>query len=535
MVEVLSEIFSWLQTGEDTIEGVDYRSLAALARTCRSFKEPALDALWAYIYQLPRLIRSLPESVLERNSKKEVVGVRPLAPNEWSRLYSYSSRVKDVAISEVHPTRNFILHLLASPPPDMGFMFPKLRRLLVVDEKGSLRFPEYRFLLGPHIIDLEYTLGWNPSVNDDVTKAIIASLPEVCPNIRHLQVIWKIYHAADWAVDVISETAPQLKSLEELICPMLNTYGMTQVSQLASLQYLVLEESVTDLAQGANDVYEFANLEFLGVTLWDLAKMTSFFQLLERLPGSFAAHVHTSPSLPALESFFCDIPRNNLNVHNVEVVYERASMDSFWPMGRIHRHHGPSITIHTFTPLRQFSSLRSLDIEVTIPISLSDADIEDLSLAWPNLVDIRLNEKNLWGEGILSVTGLEILIRNCDLAYIGLSLDASKLYGLPREYPADGYANDIVPTLPVSDSRIGDPVTLSLLLACLFTAKSFAPRVEKFPVHPLEVIRHETSVAACIREIREMERDDKAFWRKWPPGEEVMETLREICEREIRR
>lgn len=36
--------------------------LAALARTCRTFKEPALDVLWAELTNLSPLVRCLPEA-----------------------------------------------------------------------------------------------------------------------------------------------------------------------------------------------------------------------------------------------------------------------------------------------------------------------------------------------------------------------------------------------------------------------------------------------------------------------------------------
>ena len=39
-----------------------FPALAALARTCRAFKEPALDALWRELIDLSPLVRCLPEA-----------------------------------------------------------------------------------------------------------------------------------------------------------------------------------------------------------------------------------------------------------------------------------------------------------------------------------------------------------------------------------------------------------------------------------------------------------------------------------------
>ena len=61
--EILSNIFShydpypWTAAGRN-----DLRLLAALARTCRTFKEPALDMLWQNLRDLSPLAQCLPEA-----------------------------------------------------------------------------------------------------------------------------------------------------------------------------------------------------------------------------------------------------------------------------------------------------------------------------------------------------------------------------------------------------------------------------------------------------------------------------------------
>ena len=65
--EILSNIFShydpypWTAAGRN-----DLRLLAALARTCRAFKEPALDMLWQNLHDLSPLARCLPEASHKR-------------------------------------------------------------------------------------------------------------------------------------------------------------------------------------------------------------------------------------------------------------------------------------------------------------------------------------------------------------------------------------------------------------------------------------------------------------------------------------
>lgn len=47
-------------------------ALPALARTCRTFKEPALDLLWGKLHSLAPLAQCLPEACLDLTSTDEV-------------------------------------------------------------------------------------------------------------------------------------------------------------------------------------------------------------------------------------------------------------------------------------------------------------------------------------------------------------------------------------------------------------------------------------------------------------------------------
>jgi hypothetical protein len=58
--ETLLDIFATVR--EDSRLSV----IAALARTCKAFKEPALDILWQHICGFEPLMLCLPEGVVER-------------------------------------------------------------------------------------------------------------------------------------------------------------------------------------------------------------------------------------------------------------------------------------------------------------------------------------------------------------------------------------------------------------------------------------------------------------------------------------
>ncbi|KAJ7226753.1 hypothetical protein GGX14DRAFT_488260, partial [Mycena pura] len=65
--------------------------LAALARTCKIFKEPALDALWRSQHTLDNILRLLPS-----NAWSHII--RRIEQREWKIPLTYSRRVRSLSL-----------------------------------------------------------------------------------------------------------------------------------------------------------------------------------------------------------------------------------------------------------------------------------------------------------------------------------------------------------------------------------------------------------------------------------------------------
>ncbi|KAG1846077.1 hypothetical protein DFJ58DRAFT_664029 [Suillus subalutaceus] len=62
-----------VSAAEGTWAFIDMRkTLLALALTCKSFTEPALDLLWRHLGRLEPLIRCLPQSLWKQNGNRLV-------------------------------------------------------------------------------------------------------------------------------------------------------------------------------------------------------------------------------------------------------------------------------------------------------------------------------------------------------------------------------------------------------------------------------------------------------------------------------
>ncbi|OAX35286.1 hypothetical protein K503DRAFT_697250 [Rhizopogon vinicolor AM-OR11-026] len=73
--EILLVVFTIIREEPGTRDSLkrDTNSIAALARTCRTFKEPALDVLWENISGIKPLISFLPEGVISRTAERKLV------------------------------------------------------------------------------------------------------------------------------------------------------------------------------------------------------------------------------------------------------------------------------------------------------------------------------------------------------------------------------------------------------------------------------------------------------------------------------
>ncbi|OAX31738.1 hypothetical protein K503DRAFT_703255, partial [Rhizopogon vinicolor AM-OR11-026] len=120
----------------------EYSTIAALARTCRAFKEPALDVLWKNMDGLGPLVSCLPENVKldVLNSDPNVISWiflihveqslrRPPFVEEWMIFGQYAHRIHSLTIcySGLNEISDLVVEALVSAPSSV--MLPNLRTL----------------------------------------------------------------------------------------------------------------------------------------------------------------------------------------------------------------------------------------------------------------------------------------------------------------------------------------------------------------------------------------------------------------------
>ncbi|KAJ7054945.1 hypothetical protein C8F01DRAFT_1161873, partial [Mycena amicta] len=120
----------------------DTAALACLARTCRIFMDPALDALWMQQTTLNNIMKCLPsdcwkETIVANASLSAIRLLRPLKAADWRIASKYRTRIRSLELyflDDDFPTSELFDALSLAFPAEC--VFSKLRSL----EHPSLAF-----------------------------------------------------------------------------------------------------------------------------------------------------------------------------------------------------------------------------------------------------------------------------------------------------------------------------------------------------------------------------------------------------------
>ncbi len=174
------------------------RSVSRLARTCKAFKEPALDVLWRDLDSLTPLLGLFPSTLLKRarrpglglvrllslSAPQESLLTRVLAPaasallstldeqtkpperEDWSRVLAYGVRVKSIGYVELSGNiAPSILPMLEEHRP-VTYILPNLTSLTWKVETAA-NLERCRMFMGPHVEAVTLEVGSkSPKIND---------------------------------------------------------------------------------------------------------------------------------------------------------------------------------------------------------------------------------------------------------------------------------------------------------------------------------------------------------------------------------
>ncbi|KAJ7609222.1 hypothetical protein DFH06DRAFT_1485918 [Mycena polygramma] len=158
MPEILDMIFDHIDQ-DFTIRRL--KTWAYLARTCRTFQNPALNALWGDQTSLVPALSCFPDDLWERaTDSKTFLGVRrPLTAADWERPMFYWNRIRSLGIGSLD-TRKIspdVCELLRLSCPT-EHLFPNLQHLGCLDDQPA-NFPVSAMFFSPRLTSIRLAAG----------------------------------------------------------------------------------------------------------------------------------------------------------------------------------------------------------------------------------------------------------------------------------------------------------------------------------------------------------------------------------------
>ncbi|KAF8126051.1 hypothetical protein EV363DRAFT_1349628 [Boletus edulis] len=381
--EILLEIFGQCYDREESTMRINKTDLPALARTCKAFRDPALDILWAELYSLAPLIRCLPGASSQIVDKDTLYSLnRPLKQADWDIILNFTCRVRICRLYRSFGVTSECVEELSKPPTSTVSIFPNLCNAWISGPTND-RFPFLRHLPGPRLVVIKL----QPEVKDARDrKDAIEVFRERCPNTTTFD-----YDSRELDNGVISSLICQWSKLRSVNCPLVvpTIASLTHLSNMPHLHYLSVElcNALVDRVQSTwpspskltfptliqyhlrsqywapvsrfFDHLRLPAVEQVNVKLISLPIEQDFKSLLAALPGTCnhqsLIDIHIYINLPETEQGFRPVP---------DPLY---------------------IKFHHLYPLTVFVNLRAIRIQLFRGVDFSEQELLQLALSWPRL------------------------------------------------------------------------------------------------------------------------------------------------------
>ncbi|KAI6006302.1 hypothetical protein F5J12DRAFT_913258 [Pisolithus orientalis] len=317
--DILYLIIGFLEGDGYRSSFISYKDVARLARTCKAFKDPALDALWRTQSSLSPLVMCLPSRFWTRgNRSRNAVGYNrgtpssPVAPQpsheDWLALKRYSRRIQAFDCTTLYLPGVCSNTLSAIFQPGLFHeLFPSLRALdfNLFNNREHL-YAQPIMLLAPmrlpHLLHLAFTISEHHRRQDP--NEILHFPPNCVPSLQTL----RIDAARDDANQHITPVRlavnfggfPYLRILslsDNVDVSPSDLRALIHLQDLYELTVTLPDDFDIDIHPSMQSI--LPSLGDLDVTVGSLNRGTSFLSIIS---SSTLGHVRISHRLPATQS-----------------------------------------------------------------------------------------------------------------------------------------------------------------------------------------------------------------------------------------
>ncbi|KAH7890283.1 hypothetical protein F5I97DRAFT_7483 [Phlebopus sp. FC_14] len=432
--EILLEIFSQFDSRRIDYQSVKTasRSLARLARTCRAFKDPALDTLWASLDSIDALIQCLPGAwtaypLWDRDANGNILGrwprylegsfgfVRPLTDDDWPIIMSYARRVRELTIrnDELHfRSIDSFLHLVNAPTAP-ALLFPNLRVLSWFDDRDEA-FPCLDRCLSPTLSHLYITSFPNTSswTSASVKKWILDTLANRKPYLLE-------FDCRNLGVEVVGPVSDlicgwtQPRVIRTIVPTVRATVHLASLSSLRELHLTIPHRwqsaeygTLAGIGTGAGRVHFPETLDTLHICGPSFALCAQYLVSIHATPRSLSVTSWAANTAAEIHNLI-KVLVAHISPHRLRSLYMRTGEPGTLDISHV-------ISLRDIEALVAFKHLEDLDLSELCPGSINDGEIDSLASSWPNPKRFLLGTEWEWGviPG-LTLTGLQSVLEKC--------------------------------------------------------------------------------------------------------------------------
>ncbi|KAG2345712.1 hypothetical protein BDR05DRAFT_998324 [Suillus weaverae] len=446
---------SLINFGDHSFQRVARRSLAALSRACRSFKDIALDALWVKLDNLEPLFACLPRDLWTMTGDGKLLIKRPVTTADWSVFEQYASRVRILGNTDSDIFGGIDAEFVYAM---MGFcsqslLVPNLRILYCKGYPHVLHLC-MRYLLGPNLV---YLLLVPPTEGfwSNIMPSVLSGLSRHSPQLEVVEFVGPYAMCPR-----VSELALcGLKHLRKVTLVLPSRGDLSWLSRLVGLQELRI--TLAGILPPLRSQFRTSYLDKLVVRSFNWTSGGSSVagwvvpcRQLQLIPAFSESAVAVECVLRTLDKrLLFDVLEHIL----LDVVLEPAD------------HIGNAFTLQTFSPLMRFSGLKEVDLSTFCMSLLDDDDLGSIVKSWPRLECLHLGTRCFWQTPPkITFRGLVALLSTCpNLRNLGLVFDATKVDSLTVEKPGRGVCNTNITSFHVGFSPIEQPLQVAVLLSAV--------------------------------------------------------------------
>ncbi|KAJ7658607.1 hypothetical protein DFH06DRAFT_990097 [Mycena polygramma] len=439
----------------------DQRALAAVARTCMTFRDTALDHLWRSTTLGQLLTSCMPSDLwvfdtVERmgSLQRRVRLRRPICDSDWQRVRVYAPRIRKL----ISGRDAWYLHHIF---PALSLAFPEslLQNMRDLDWCHSHCFHYIHILLRPSItrISFEYL-----STSD---CSLFPRLAELCPKLADIS----ISATDDLAVDrAVSRFVARLRLLETISVPWLEQDALEHLSKLPTLKSLHMEQPREAFAVSkARIVPAFTALRQLFVFEATLDYMTSLLlRMCSDVPlETLTVHLDNDHHPPAtdVQAFLTavteSVSHSTLRHFRLEGFgWGRYKPDPVTSL----------IQPDTLVLLLCFENLTSLHLTSALGFDLDDATVSRMARAWPRIECLHLQLLDSARRPRATLASLNSIAWHCPrIVALTIAFDGSVI---PPPSASDGVVvrNESLREMNVLHSPITTPGAVGRLFSCVF-------------------------------------------------------------------